>query len=176
MKKIFNSKLGVALLFSAMAFTACDNYLDVDTDEDSPTTAPLPLLLTSTQVNLNNVTDFQFYTGDILAVYTHQMVVREEQDQYGTKVDNILMRNEWENIYLTLNDLETLIDGATEAEAMRYVGIAQMQKAYMMSVAVDLWGDVPYSEAGRLREGIVSPVFDNQQEIYASILDRKSVV
>lgn len=171
MKKIFNSKLGVALLFSAMAFTACDNYLDVDTDEDSPNTAPLRQLLTETQVSLNNVTDFQFYTGDILAVYTHQMVVREEQDQYGTKVDNILMRNEWENLYLTLTNLHTLIENGTEAQAMRYVGIAQMQKAYMMSVAVDLWGDVPYSEAAQLGSGIVSPVFDDQQEIYASIFD-----
>src|SRR5690606_20801946 len=124
-----------------------------DQDTDNPTVAPLDLLLTSTQVNVNNVTDFQFYTGDILAVYTHQMVVREEQDQYGTKVDNILLKNEWDNIYLTLNDLETLIAQGTESGSMAYVGIAQMQKAYIMSVAVDLWGDVPYTEAAQLRDG-----------------------
>jgi hypothetical protein len=87
----------------ALSLFGCSDYLDVDTDRDNPTIAPLNLLLTNIEVKVGNATDVQFYAGDILQVYTHQMVVREEQDQYGTKVDNILLANEWNNIYLTLN-------------------------------------------------------------------------
>lgn len=170
--KIFkNNKYGITLVLSVMLLVGCDNYLDVNTDTDNPTVASLPMMLTNTQVAVGNVNDFRYYTGDIIMVYTHQMTAREEQDQYGTKVDNIIMKNEWDNIYLTLSDIETIIRQGTESNDMIYVGIAQMEKAFLMSFAVDMWGDVPYTDATKLSEGIISPKFDNQQEIYASILD-----
>lgn len=169
--KIFkNTKYGIAVLFTAMLFTGCDDYLDVNTDTDSPSTAPLAALLTNTQVALGNTGDFQFFNGDILMVYTHQMVVREEADQYGAKVNNPNIANDWNNTYLTLNDLQSIITQGTSQGAMTYVGIAQMEKAYLMSVAVDTWGDVPYSEATKLTEDIIAPKFDDQQEVYADIL------
>jgi hypothetical protein len=173
--KIFNiyssKKIKLIAIALGLLFFSCSDYLDVDTDTDSPTQAPLKLLLSGIQVNVNAATDFQFYTGDILQVYTHQMVVREEQDQYGTKVDNILMQNEWDNIYLTITNIESLINQATESGDMVYVGVGQMMKAYLMSIAVDLWGDVPYTEVSQLQNGIVSPVFDDQKEIYAAIFE-----
>lgn len=169
LKNIKNNKTKVVLLLTSILFLSCNDYLDVDTDKDNPTNAPLNLLLTNIEVNLNKVTDFQDYTGDILQVYTHQITVREEQDQYGAKVNNVNMQNDWDNLYSTLTDIETLIKQGKESENLVYVGIGQMQKAYLMSVAVDLWGDVPFSEATQLKSGIVSPKFDNQKEIYAAI-------
>lgn len=167
--KIKNHKGKIALFSALMLFSACDEYLDVDTDKDNSTKAPLSLLLTNIEVNINNTNDFLNYTGDILQVYTHQMVVREEQDQYGMKVDNINMLNDWNNTYLTLTNIETLIRQGTASGDLVYVGIAQMQKAYLMSAAVDMWGDVPFSEATQLTSGIISPKFDDQKEIYAAI-------
>ena len=169
--KILTKKWTFALVGLSLAVISCDDYLDVDTDTDNSTVAPLPLLLADISVSVNNTTDFQFYTGDILQVYTHQMTVREEQDQYGARVDNTLINNEWNNTYLALTNIETLISQATESGDLVYVGIAQMHKAYLMSVAVDLWGDVPFTEANKLSEGIVSPVFDNQAAIYASVFE-----
>ncbi|MES2240929.1 MAG: SusD/RagB family nutrient-binding outer membrane lipoprotein [Bacteroidota bacterium] len=159
-----------ALLLSSILLVSCNDYLDVDTDTDNPTIAPLNYLLTSTQVSLGKTTSFQDYSGDVLQVYTHQMTVREEQDQYGTKVNNITVQNDWDNVYLTLTDIESLIKQSSESTDLIYLGIAQLEKAYLISVAVDLWGDVPYSEATKLKTGTVGPKFDNQIEIYKSIL------
>ncbi|AWA28715.1 SusD/RagB family nutrient-binding outer membrane lipoprotein [Flavobacterium magnum] len=169
---IINKNKGKLVIASAaMLVLSCSEYLDVDTDTDNPTVAPLTQLLSGIEVDLNNTNNFLNYTGSILQVYTHQMTVREEQDQYGTKVDNINMKNDWDNTYLTLTNIETLIAQATESGDMQYVGIAQMLKAYSMSTAVDLWGDIPYSEAAQLAStGIKSPKFDDQKEIYAAIL------
>ena len=169
LKKIKNNKNRLVLLLATTLFISCSNYLDVNTDTDNPTVAPLNLLLTNIEVNLNYVNDFDNYTGSLLSVYTHQTCAREEQDQYGIRVDNINMSNDWNNIYLTLTDIETLIKQATESGNLVYVGIGQMQKAYLMSVAVDLWGDVPYTEATQLKNGIVSAKFDDQKAIYADI-------
>lgn len=169
-KKIRNNSGKLALVSLSILALSCSDFIDVDTDTDNPTVAPLDLLLTGISVDVNDVTDFQNFSGSILQVYTHQMTSREEQDQYGTKVDNIPMNNDWNNIYLTLTNIETLIRQGTESGDLVYVGVAQMHKAYLMSVAVDLWGDVPYSEAIQLESGIVSPVFDDQKAIYTSIL------
>lgn len=170
-ENIKRNKAKVALLVLSILAISCSDFIDVDKDTDNPTIAPLDLLLTGTQVDLNDITDFQNFTATILSVYTHQGTSREEQDQYGTKTDNIPMSNDWNSIYLTLKNIETIISQGTESGDLVYVGIAQMEKAYIMSVAVDLWGDVPYSEASQLENGIVSPKFDDQKEIYTSILE-----
>lgn len=167
---IKNKKSSIVLLGLTITIISCSDFIDVDKDIDNPTIAPLSLLLTNTQVELNNVTDYQFYTGTILSVYTHQMTTREEYDQYGLRVDNIPLINDWNSVYLNLRNIKTLIDQATASGDLVYVGIAQMEKAYLLSVAVDLWGDVPFSEATQLELGITSPKFDDQQEIYTAVL------
>jgi len=159
-----------ALILSVL-FTGCNDYLDVDTDTDNPTVAPLNQLLPNIEITVGSLTDYNFFSGDMLSVYTHQHVHREEQDQYGTTAANVLLNNDWDNVYLALTDVQTLISQATESGDDVYKGIAQILKAYMMSVAVDMWGDVPFSEATLLKEGTVGPVFDNQESIYQAVLD-----
>jgi len=168
--KIRNNKAIVILSLCSTFILSCSDYLDVDKDTDYPTTAPLNLLLTNVEINTALLGDFNNNTGRLLSTYTHQMTSREEEDQYGIKVGNINMNNDWDAIYLALTDIETLIKKGTDTDNMVYVGIAQMQKAYIMSYAVDLWGDVPYSEATQLAtSGIINPMFDNQKEIYSQV-------
>jgi len=157
--------------FSASLMLSCDDYLDVNTDTDNPTEAPLNQLLTNVQIGVGAAVDFNNLSGDNLATYMHQFTQREEADQYGVQAASIRIGNEWNNTYLTLTDVESLIGQATDGEDLVYVGIAQMLKAYLMSVAVDLWGDVPYTEATMLEDGIVSAPFDDQEMIYQEVLD-----
>ena len=147
----------------------CSDYVDVDSDTDNPKLAPLNYLLTDTQVKLARVGDFNSNGGSQFATYTHSMTSREEDDQYGIKVDNIPMRNDWDDIYLNLNNINSLILQGTSSGNMVYVGIAQLEKAYLMSVAVDIWGDVPYTAATNLTGGVATPAFDDQKAIYKSI-------
>ena len=170
--KIRNNKVIVVLSLFSTFFLSCSNYLDVDKDTDYPTTAPLNFLLTNAQVGTALVGDFNNNTGRLLSTYTHQMTSTEEEDQYGIKVNNINMNNDWDAIYLGLTDFETIIRQGTDTGNMVYVGVAQMHKAYLMSYAVDLWGDVPFSEATQLAtSGIINPKFDDQKQIYAAIFD-----
>ena len=171
--KLYNhikkNKTALVLLSLTTIFSSCSDYLDVDKDTDDPTVAPLNYLLTNIETGIGQLGDFNNNTGSILSTYTHQSTSREEQDQYGVKVDNIPLNNDWDAVYLGLTDIETLIKQGTESGDLVYVGIGQLQKAYVMSYAVDMWGDVPYSEATQLASGIISPKFDNQKAIYASI-------
>jgi len=161
----------ISTLIISGLLLGCSNYLDVDTDTDNSTVAPINQLLPNIGIATSNLVDYNFWSGDMLSVYMHQTVAREEQDQYGTRPNNILLNNDWNNVYLGLTDIETLIQQSEAEGATVYLGIAQLLKAYFMSVAVDMWGDVPFTEATQLTSGVVSPVFDDGQGIYQASLD-----
>ncbi len=72
-------------------------------------------------------------------------------------------------VYGVMQNLEDIISKATAAGNLRYAGIAKILKAYAYSVAVDVWGDVPYSEANKLKEGVLYPKFDDDAAIYESL-------
>ena len=173
MKKILNtnfySKFFIALL-GFFIVLSCNEFLDVDTDYDSPTVAPNAEILSNIQVSLASQNEWNNYSADILSTYTHQTTSRQDQDQYGVKAGDIPMNNEWNLVYLVLTDIETLINQGKADGDLIYVGVAQLLKAHMISVAVDMWGDIPYSEATQLESNIVSPVFDDQEEIYGKLL------
>lgn len=171
MRKQLNiSKILVAITLPVLIW-GCSDYLDVDTDTDAPVVAPIEQLLPSVQQGIGNFGNHRLWSGAILGVYMHQFSTREDADQYNTKPAELLIENEWDNVYLTLTDIESLISTATESGDLQYVGIAQVLKAHLMAGAVDLWGDVPYSEATQLEGGIVSASFDDQEIIYQSVLD-----
>jgi Starch-binding associating with outer membrane len=169
LSKIYKNKAKVAIIIASTIFAGCSDYLDVDTDTDNPVVAPINLLLPNIQQNAALVGDFNLNSGQNLAVYTHSMCDRGEADNYDIKVGSIPMSNDWNAIYLTLTNVETLIQQGTQGGHTVYTGIGQLYKAYLMSVAVDLWGDVPFTEANRLKDGIISPKYDNQKEIYDAV-------
>lgn len=175
MKNKFKNTFQKSTFFVALTLSfflvGCTDYLNVDTDKDSPVVAPINQLLPNVQLGVRNFNDFQFYSSEVLSVYTHQFTTREDSDQYGARPADFAFNNDWDNVYLTLTDIESLITTASESGDQMYVGVAQILKAYLMSSAVDLWGDIPYSEATQLEGGIVSAKFDDQQEIYQGVLD-----
>ncbi len=170
MKIIKNIKTKI-FFFALVGATivSCTDYLNVDKDTDNPKVVSFASLLSSTQVDLSQVGDFYVYGGANLEVYVHQMCDRGTSDQYATKPDDGNVSNDWNLLYKAVRDINNLIKQGTQAGNLVYVGIAQIQKAYLMSVAVDLWGDVPYTEAGLADENIISPVFDNQKFVYEEI-------
>jgi len=68
----------------------------------------------------------------------------------------------------TVKNLVDLIKRTSEdPELSNYHNIARIMRVFVFQRITDLYGDVPYSEAGLgFEEGIVSPVFDTQESIY----------
>ncbi|GAB3331811.1 SusD/RagB family nutrient-binding outer membrane lipoprotein [Larkinella ripae] len=48
--------------------------------------------------------------------------------------------------------------------------VGRIMQAMNMQRATDIYGDIPYSEAFKVKEGISNPKYDTQQSIYMSIL------
>jgi len=159
-----------ALALVSLLFYNCSDYLDVNTDPNNPTTAPLDQLLTDAETNFNLITEFRVYMAEELSAYVHQFTFREEQDQYGTQPDNADIQNSWDVAYSVITATDIIIEQGTEENELIMVGMAQVIKGYTATIIADIWGDAPFSEASSLANGVVSPVFDSQTSIYENAL------
>ena len=178
-------KLRILIPIVAMLTVSCKKFLDINTDPNNPTTIEVSKLLPTTQRTLGDALSMDEQNGglsEILAVYTHQMTTREEPDKYGITGVDPNIQTVWSKLFSSsanpgtvypvfgvIQNLEDIIATSTEAGDLRYVGIAKILKAYTYSVMVDVFGDIPYSEANKLKEGILYPKFDDDAAIYESL-------
>lgn len=95
--------------------------------------------------------------------------------QYGGQYRryNEYMNGPWERIYTI--SLKNLIDAADRSKGVeRYTNVRQIiriMQVYYFTILTDLYGDIPYAEAGKgFTEDIISPVYSTQKYIYHDML------
>jgi Starch-binding associating with outer membrane len=162
MKKIKNIFLLATSLFM---MSSCDKFLDVNTDPNNPSKPVLELLLPATQVSLGvNIAGSALNRAASVAMQHAYILGLGRYDYTGAT-----FQTAWNNLYSqALNDLEIIIKNGTEAKSFGYVGMAKIEKAYIYSIMVDLWGDVPYTEASQ-GETNLTPKFDKGADIYKDL-------
>lgn len=168
MKNIRNI-LALVLVFFMIS---CEkDFLDINENPNVPFEANVPHLFTQSQVYMLQAHTTGNFLGTALNVYNHQLVARENPDQYGMPASSTLLSNTWNWFYyMMLPNLDVIIEMAKdEAEGERWVnhaGAAKIIKAFLFTQLVDLWGDVPFTEANRNLEGIIHPSLDSGAAIY----------
>ncbi|SEI43557.1 Starch-binding associating with outer membrane [Dyadobacter sp. SG02] len=147
-----------------LLLTACDKFLDVNTDETLKGDATMQELLPTAQ----------FYTAE--ASFQQAFVACQYAQQLGSalgangidtyaETDNTLG---WSNLYLyALPQLNAIIKKGQEEGSPAYVGIAKVLIAYNLGVATVSWENVPYSQADQKN---FAPAYDTQEQVYATIL------
>jgi len=147
-------------------------YLDINTDPNSPSKATLALLLTHVEKNIADGLTVNGGLSNITAVYMHQVTTRENPDQYGITGSSYYTTNPWDIFYAgPLQDLELMISQAAADGNVTYSGIAKILKAYTFSQMVDIWGDIPFSEANKLSSPTNNayPKWDKSSDIYPQL-------
>jgi hypothetical protein len=166
--KYLNNKFSKIL--SALALVvlvgSCSMFdLDVNKDPNNPIAGSPNLLLTSIEVAVMNTFagvegDLETYVGLIGTQATSRW------DLSAAAYDGT-----WDFMYNSpLKDLEGLI--AASSSNPTYLGIAQTLKAYAYGTMVDMFGDVPFSEAskGDAATSVKLPKFDKDADVYATVL------
>jgi len=70
------------------------------------------------------------------------------------------------------NIMEVIQNTKDDPKQVNLYNIARIFKVFMFQRMTDMYGDIPYSEAGKgYISGITKPKYDPQSEIYASMLD-----
>jgi hypothetical protein len=163
----------IALAFGTVLSTSCKKYLDINTDPDNISDAPLAQLLTSAQVNLGFEGGSDLYRFSTLIAQQMSGQASQPNQTYDWDRYNIQGSDEnnvWASIYsTTLSDLELIIKKGTATGSPYYSGVAKILKAYEYQLVVDAWGDVPYSEAMQLDKN-TRPKYDKAEDIYKNII------
>lgn len=153
--------LRVFVILTLLSFASCADFIDINNDPSNPTTPQLALLLPATQLSI--VGNFNAINRGASNVIQHRAAGNLNRwDQTGGT-----FHATWIGYYTqAIPDLEEIIRVGTEQSAWGYVAIAKLQKAFLFGTMTDVWGDLPYSEAGRS----LNPKFDDGQLFYNDIL------
>ena len=154
-----------ALSVFVTAGTGCKKFLDVNKNitDPTPSSVQLAMVLSAAERNISQNLALGTGLGNTMAVYTHQVTGRVGADRYGAGASG------WDGLYQAISNLNVIIKrGPTETRYM-YAGVAKILKAYTVSMMVDVWGDVPFSEYDQFEEGITQPKFDKGIDIYPQL-------
>jgi hypothetical protein len=161
MRKLFLFII-IPVLFST---SACKKYLDVNQNPNNPEKVPPSVLLPETTIGIAfaNTNDLDRATSLMMQHIAGTGSQALDYDVY--KLEGYF-DNQW-NFELyngAINNLVRMIQDNQDANP-QYAGIAKLEMAYAFSMITDLWGDVPYSQAG-FGLKYLAPRFDKQQDIY----------
>lgn len=157
------------------ALSSCNKMLDINRDPDRipDSNSPIAQLLTSAQVNLafEGGSDLFRYAAEIMQQMSGgASQPNQTYEYYRYNITGSDQNNVWSSIFAsTLSDLELIIKGATETGSPHYTGVAKILKAYEYSQVIDVWGDVPYTEAQQLSEN-TQPAYEDDAAIYPKLI------
>jgi hypothetical protein len=160
----------IVLIIGMLMFSITSCNLDINVDPNSPAAVPSGQLLSSAEIAI--FTSFGHNgsgLGSVASIWVHQVMQRSNADGYASTGQDGNISAPWSNLYSgALQDIETIITQGTVSEEFRYVGIAKLLKAYSYNMMVDVWGDIPFTEATK---GAANPFpkFDEDASIYAAL-------
>ena len=164
----------------AMLFTACDGLDDKFEDLNvNPTQAPEidpNFKLTNIQLNISGERYENWRTNLIYSSTMMQHYATTagfwEGDKY-TNNNQSYTQAMWDRYYpnISKNIEDLLIQTAEDPDGGNMNAITRIVRVLMYHRLTDLYGDIPYSEAGKgFIEGIIQPKYDTQEFIYNDML------
>ncbi|PKP34203.1 MAG: hypothetical protein CVU00_07910 [Bacteroidetes bacterium HGW-Bacteroidetes-17] len=172
MKSLYKLNIAFLVIFT-LFITGCEKWIDpkMNINPDVPSDVPMDLLVPTMELSMS------YQLGGIRAVKTTNIfmqqlngVARQSAGEANyilgpTDVDDL-----WRRLYYqSMMDATKLIQKAGEANSPHYAGVAKVCLALSLGTLTNLFGDLPYTEAFQGDQGLITPVYNTQQEIYATI-------
>ncbi|WP_165370469.1 SusD/RagB family nutrient-binding outer membrane lipoprotein [Hymenobacter persicinus] len=162
------ASVAIALMGLLATNTGCSDFFKVNVDPLNPSTARLSDVLPVTQVAMGTYMGFSVnglsqYTSALMQQLSSTRGIGSFQqtgDSFSTQ---------WSGLYADmLSNNQQIIKQGTDEQAWSYVGVAELQKAFVVSQMVDMWGDIPYSES-LLGSNNRAPKFDKASDVYEDV-------
>ena len=168
-------KLKISLLatgFMLMLFGCKKSFLDINNDPNRATeTSITPNLLLAPQ--LNNIAARNASSWDMLnrwmGYWSASGSYSRATVEMSYNITNTTMEGTWNNLYYVLKQLKTLETKAAERDWKYYQGIAKIMQAHDWQILVDLYGDVPFTEALDFATKI-RPAYSKGEDVYKALI------
>lgn len=162
----------IILLVLTIFVLSCEkDYLDINKDPNNPTDVPAYVILPAAQLSPTAI--FPTRIGIKCGLWTQYFTQNPNSSQWK-ELDRFLINfsefnDTWLELYSGgLNDFYNIKIKATEEGDAAVYFIATVMETMTYQYMVDLWGDIPFTEA--CIENY--PKFDNGEDIYASLISR----
>lgn len=164
------------IILPLIAFTlfSCSDYLDVNTSPNSPLMENLPPRLTLSAAQTNTFRTQATTMNQLGNVFMNNWAANVNSftggysREFSMAIDNAFYNPIWDNVYRNAANFELIINTKYPNQE-NYKAIAMIMKSYYMQYMVDLYGDVPYSEAFKGQENL-TPAYDDDQAIYRDLI------
>lgn len=165
-------KLLVCLFVATMFTSSCKKgFEEINTDPNRSESALPEAMLTPAlwDVVTRNNTRALRLTNELMQDHVttsdgdeiHRYIIRPGESDYM-----------WNNWYLQRTNFQDMYAKAKMLNNKTYMGIALICDVYVSSLITDTFGDVPYSEANKGKEGTYQPKFDTQESIYMNLFSK----
>lgn len=153
----------------AVLVASCSESLDDINVNPNATEKPNPAyLLTGVEKNGADLYwgNAANYGGILLFVQHWAAIQYTDADRYSITNSDGIVTTPWNTGYTTLvTNLNTILALDDETANSNYKGVALTLRSWIFLLLTDLYGDIPYSQAGKS----IVPVYDTQQSVYAGL-------
>ncbi|MEI8110547.1 MAG: SusD/RagB family nutrient-binding outer membrane lipoprotein [Chitinophagia bacterium] len=155
---------------AALIGTGCKkSFLDVNTNPNSlPSATPAFVI-----ANAMNVTSTNMLGLNELGSYWSGQWTQSNGYILATTYFSYVFTNGdfnyWDGFYDNLQDYQYVINGADAASQPYFKGPAKIMKAFVFQHLVDLYGNIPFSDALK-GVGSLAPKFDDQKAVYEGLI------
>lgn len=176
--KPINRKYLVLLVIPMIVFAGCNKFLDINTNPNAVTTSTItaPLIFTAAEVAAgdrqvgNNAHDAGLYSPKQFIYHWIGYMAQNGgfspvQNEITYTLDNTFADVLWINYYNTLFELNQAKTMGLQEGDTALAGAAMVLSADLFQEVVDLFGNVPYSQAFQT-EKYPKPAYDKAQDIY----------
>jgi len=165
MKTLFKI-FSIALVGLLMSCETTELSLRDNPNQVSPSQAEVEFLYNSVQTNFGGfVQSLGSTSGEVVRV--NYMFGRSYQNAYSPQAFDFRWRQAYQIMF---SDMDVMNPKAIEEEKFIHMGQAQIMKAYTLVTLVDMFGDIPFSQAGQPVE-FPNPIADSGADVYAAALD-----
>ncbi|RZS97268.1 SusD/RagB family nutrient-binding outer membrane lipoprotein [Cecembia calidifontis] len=159
----------ISFILLLVVFVSCDSFDEINTNPNQATDASIQVIYPGvTAAFVYGIAGESAQFTSILMQYLTGILGDQQQvNNYAFIAD--MSDATWNRFYTNcLNNIQTIKTKAAEQGATHYAGSAKIMEAAILGYSVDLWNDIPYSEALQL-DRISQPRFDDAAGIYQRV-------
>lgn len=166
-KKILMLSLGLTIL-------SCDDYLDVNTSPNNQNSENVTPVLSLSGAIAQPYRTFSITANELGNVWMNNWagnvnnITGAFTPEYNLQLTTSFRQTIWGNLYLNTANLTNIVNYESDVYD-NHKAIALIMKSFYFQYLVDLYGDLPYSEAHSSL--ILNPAYDDDMAVYVALYD-----
>ena len=168
-------KISIAAVCILLSLSSCNEYMDINENPNLPSES----LVGAPSIFPGAITNtFRVHARDLVnlgALYTNFIGTNSalygngNDAEFTMNLNNTYYATLWDSTYRGVNNIQLVIDKSDANPAYKYYGgMARIMKVFYMQTIVDLYGNVPYTEAFKMQTNL-KPKYDKDTEVYKTM-------